>query len=72
MNQGKLDVVKQEMARVNTEILGISKLTQKDGCVRKKRKAFLIPLIFTVPSQQETLKAPWVSLATALDRAART
>ena len=26
MNQGKLDVVKQEMARVNTNILGISEL----------------------------------------------
>ena len=26
MNQGKLDVVKQEMARVNVEILGISEL----------------------------------------------
>ena len=26
MNQGKLDMVKQEMARVNTEILGISEL----------------------------------------------
>ena len=26
MNQGKLKVVKQEMARVNTEILGISQL----------------------------------------------
>ena len=26
MNQGKLEVVKQEMARVNVEILGISKL----------------------------------------------
>ena len=26
MNQGKLEVVKQEMARVNTEILGFSKL----------------------------------------------
>ena len=26
MNQGKLDVVKQEMARVNINILGISKL----------------------------------------------
>ena len=25
-NQGKLEVVKQEMARVNTDILGISKL----------------------------------------------
>ena len=26
MNQDKLEVVKQEMARVNTDILGISKL----------------------------------------------
>ena len=26
MNQGKLDMVKQEMARVNVDILGISKL----------------------------------------------
>ena len=26
MNQGKLEVDKQEMARVNTDILGISKL----------------------------------------------
>ena len=27
MNQGKLEVVKQEMARVNVEILGIIELT---------------------------------------------
>ena len=26
MNQGKLDVIKQEMARVNTDVLGISEL----------------------------------------------
>ena len=26
MNQGKLDVVKQEMARMNTDILGYSEL----------------------------------------------
>ena len=26
MNQGKLEVVKQEMARVNTNLLGISEL----------------------------------------------
>ena len=26
VNQGKLEVVKQEMARVNTDILGISEL----------------------------------------------
>ena len=28
MNQGKLEVVKQEMARVNADILGISELKQ--------------------------------------------
>ena len=28
MNQGKMEVVKQEMARVNIEILGISELKQ--------------------------------------------
>ena len=28
MNQGKLELVKQEMARVNIDILGISKLRQ--------------------------------------------
>ena len=28
MNQGKLEVVKQEMARVNIDILGISQTTQ--------------------------------------------
>ena len=34
MNQGKLEVVKQEMARVNTDILGISELkwTGMDKC----------------------------------------
>ena len=30
MNQGKLDVVKQEMARVNVDILGISEWTKMD------------------------------------------
>ena len=28
VNQGKLEVVKQEMARVNTNVLGISELKQ--------------------------------------------
>ena len=28
MNQGKLEVVKQEMARVNVDILGISELNR--------------------------------------------
>jgi len=41
MNQGKLDVVKQEMARVNMDILGISELiwmetgkcNSEDNCI---------------------------------------
>ena len=32
MNKGKLEVVKQEMARVNTDILGISKLKWTRMC----------------------------------------
>ena len=32
MNQGKLEVVKQEMARVNIDILGISKLKWTRMC----------------------------------------
>ena len=31
MNQGKLEVVKQEMARVNVDILGISDLKWTNG-----------------------------------------
>ena len=32
MNQGKLEVVKQEMARVNIDILGISELKWTEMC----------------------------------------
>ena len=32
MNQGKLEVVKQEMARVNVDILGISELIWTGMC----------------------------------------
>ena len=32
MNQGKVDVVKQEMARVNIDILGISELRWTGMC----------------------------------------
>ena len=32
MNQGKLEVVKQEMARVNVDILGISELKWPGMC----------------------------------------
>ena len=40
MNQGKLEVLKQEMARVNIEILGISELKWTEW-------ANLIQMIFT-------------------------
>ena len=33
MNQGKLEVVKQEMARMNADILGISELKWTGMCV---------------------------------------
>ena len=53
MNQGKLEVVKQEMARVNVDILGISKLKwtgmgefNSDGCgqesLRRKGVAIIV------------------------------
>ena len=32
MNQGKLEVIKQEMARVNIDILGISELKRTGMC----------------------------------------
>ena len=38
MNQGKLEVVKQEMARVKVDILGISELTFKSSCSLKYSK----------------------------------
>ena len=47
MNQGKLDMVKQEMARVNINILGISEL-KWDGeqfrCFGGRNEAFVLPL----------------------------
>ena len=33
MNQGKLEVVKQEMAGVNVDILGISELMDRNGWI---------------------------------------
>ena len=44
MNQGKLEVVKQEMARVNVDILGISKLKWTGGqeSLRRNRVAIKV------------------------------
>ena len=38
MNQGKFEVVKQEMSRVNVDILGISKLKGTGGRRRRGRQ----------------------------------
>ena len=63
MNQGKLEVVKQEMARVNIDILGVSELKwtgmgefNSDGhyicyCGQESLKKWSSP-----PSQQKSLK----------------
>ena len=37
MNQGKLEVVKQEMARVNVDILGISELNAYHSMLQNKK-----------------------------------
>ena len=41
MNQGKLEVVKQEMARVNVDILGISKLKWTGMCEFKSADQYI-------------------------------
>ena len=49
MNQGKLDVVKQEMARVNTDILGISQLTKKAEIITFPTKVYIVnTMVFPV------------------------
>ena len=42
MNQGKLEVVKQEMARVNIDILGISKLKWTGMCEYNSDDRYLL------------------------------
>ena len=47
MNQGKLEVVKQEMTRVNTDILGISEL-------KWTRVSLVAQMAKNLPVMQET------------------
>ena len=47
MNQGKLEVVRQEMARVNIDILGISEL-------KWTRASLVAQMAKTPPAMQET------------------
>ena len=51
MNQGKLEVVKQEMARVNVDILGIIKL-KWTGWVNLTQMAILSPAMGKNPLEE--------------------
>ena len=56
MNQGKLEVVKQEMARVNIDILGISELKWTGMCEFNSDDCYIYY------SGQETLKRNGVTI----------
>ena len=56
MNQGKLKVVKQEMARVNVDILGISKPgISLEGMMLKLKLQYFGHFMQTVDSLEKTL-----------------
>ena len=66
MNQGKLDVVKQEMARRNIKILGISELKwgQNHGTTEPWTEVHNIAqeaVTKTIPKKKKCKKAKWVS-----------
>ena len=69
MNQGKLDIVKQEIARVNIDILGISELkwtgmgkfNSDDHCIHYCTQESLRRKWNSPHSQQKSLKcSTWV------------
>ena len=51
MNQGKLEVVKQEMARVNVDILGISELNGLE-CVNLTQMTIISTTAGRNPSEE--------------------
>ena len=51
MNQGKLKVIKQEMARVNTDILGISEL-KWTGWVNLTQMTIISTTVGRTPSEE--------------------
>ena len=59
MNQGKLEVVKQEMARVNVNILGISEL-KWTGCVNLTQ----MTIISTTAGRNPSEEMEWPSWST--------
>ena len=57
MNQGKLEVVKQEMARVNVDILGVSKLrwtgmNSPDGLVNLTQMTIISTIVGRNPLEE--------------------
>ena len=59
MNQGKLEVIKQEMARVNVDILGISEL-KWTGMVNLTQKT----IISTTAGRNPSEEMEWPSWST--------
>ena len=51
MNQGKLEMVKQEMAKVNIEILGISELNDLE-CVNLTQMTIISTMVGKNPSEE--------------------
>ena len=52
MNQGKLEVVKQEMARVNVDILGISELKWTGMGVNLTQKTIIPTTVCKSPLEE--------------------
>ena len=66
MNQGKLEVVKQEMARGNVDILGISETEMEiarvpDELWMEARDIVQETGIKTIPMEKKCKKAKWLS-----------
>ena len=59
MNQGKLEVVKQEMARVNIEILGISELNDLE-CVNLTQMTIISTMVGKNPSKKSPKCSTWM------------
>ena len=59
MNQGKLEVVKQEMARVNVDILGISELNGLEWVNLTQ-----MTIISTTPGRNPSEEMEWPSWST--------
>ena len=61
MNQGKMDTVKQEMARLNIDVLGISDLkwTGKDKFISDDHYIYYSEKAMALHSSTRAWKIPW-------------